>query len=134
MSSAQVAERVGKNNTTIINTLRLLKLPDVAKKAMRDHNLSEGVMRPLVAADLEVVEAALPKIVSEHWTARQVEQFISSAKKKSSAVATKTDLYARQEKKLTDKYGYKVRIGAKSVTFSCKNADELKKLIERLEK
>lgn len=132
MSSAQVAEKVGKNSATVINTLRLLKLPDVAKKAMREHNLSEGVMRPLVSVDLEVVEEALPKIVSEHWTARQVEQFIATRKKKSSVRAVKTDVYAREEKKLTDKYGYKVRIGAKSVTFSCKNDEELKALLSKL--
>lgn len=132
MSNAQVAEKVGKNSSTVINTLRLLKLPEVAKKAMQEHNLSEGVMRPLISVDLEIVEEALPKIINEHLTARQVEQFIASRKKKSSAVATKTHNYAKQETKLMEKYGYKVHVGAKSVTFSCKNEEELKQLLEKL--
>ncbi len=132
MDNAEVAKRIGKNKTTIINSLRLLKLPDVAKKAMREHNLSEGVMRPLVTAEIEVVEEAVPKIIEEHWTARQVEQFIAARKKKSSTRAVKTDAYAREEVKLTEKYGHKVRIGAKSVTFSCKNEEELKELLRKL--
>ena len=134
MDNAQVAERIGKNKTTIINSLRLLKLPDMAKKAMREHNLSEGVMRPLVTAEIEIVEEAVPKIIEEHWTARQVEQFIASHKKRSSAVATKTSIYAKEEVKLADKFKSKVRIGTKSITFSCKNEDELKELIKKLGK
>lgn len=134
MDNAQVAERIGKNKTTIINSLRLLKLPDMAKKAMREHNLSEGVMRPLVTAEIEIVEEAVPKIIEEHWTARQVEQFIASHKKRSSAVATKSSIYAKEEVKLADKFKSKVRIGTKSITFSCKNEDELKELIKRLGK
>lgn len=134
MDNAQVAERIGKNKTTIVNSLRLLKLPDMAKKAMREYNLSEGVMRPLVTAEIEIVEEAVPKIIKEHWTARQVEQFIASHKKRSSAVATKTSAYAKEEVKLADKFQSKVRIGMKSITFSCKNEDELKNLIKKLEK
>lgn len=134
MDNAQVAERIGKNKTTIINSLRLLKLPDMAKKAMREHNLSEGVMRPLVTAEIEIVEEAVPKIIEEHWTARQVEQFIASHKKRSSAVATKSSIYAKEEVKLADKFKSKVRIGTKSITFSCKNEDELKELIKKLGK
>ena len=32
---------------SIVNTMRLLKLPEEAKKAMQEHNLMEGPMRPL---------------------------------------------------------------------------------------
>ena len=134
MSNAEVAKRVGKKEGTIVNSLRLLKLPDEAKKAMREHHLSEGVMRPLISAEPEVIKAALPRLIEESWTARQVEQFIASKKKKSSAMATKTHIYAKQEVKLSDKYNSKVRIGVKSVTFSCKNEKELKELLSKLEK
>lgn len=134
MSNAEVAKRVGKKEGTIVNSLRLLKLPDEAKKAMREHHLSEGVMRPLISAEPEVIKAALPRLIEESWTARQVEQFIASKKKKSSAMATKTHIYAKQEAKLSDKYNSKVRIGVKSVTFSCKNEKELKELLSKLEK
>ena len=132
MTDDDVAERVGKSKSSVVNTLRLLKLPDEAKKAMQEYHLREGVMRPLIAADEELVKEALPRLIEEDWTARQVEQFIASKKKKSSANLTKTHIYAKQEVKLADKYKSKVRIGVKSVTFSCKNERELKELLKKL--
>jgi len=131
MTAKDIAERVGKSESSIQNTLRLLNLPDSAKTAMMEHNLPEGVMRPLVSADKEVIEKAVPLIVSEGWTARRVEQFIASNKKKSSAVAVKTDAYAKKELRLTEKFGAKVKIKARSVTFSCKNEEELVELLKK---
>lgn len=132
LSQADIAKRVGKSESSIINTMRLLNLPESAKKAMVEHKLSEGVMRPLVTAELEVVEKAVPLIVSEGWTARKVEQYVAANKKKSSARAMKTNAFAKQEAKLAEKYGAKIRIAARSVTFSCKNEEELQKLIKKL--
>ncbi|MBQ6355281.1 ParB/RepB/Spo0J family partition protein [Candidatus Saccharibacteria bacterium] len=132
LSDKEIAKRVGKSESAIKNTMRLLALPDMAKKAMMEHKLSEGVMRPLVKADKELVEKAVPKIVAEGWSARKVEQFIATNKKKSSSVATKTDAYLKEEAKLSEKWGAKVRISARSVTLSCKNENELKELLKKL--
>lgn len=132
LSEADIAKRIGKSKPSVVNTLRLLNLPDEAKKAMREHGLSEGVMRPLVSADPEIVREVLPKIVEDGWTARQVERYVSSRKKKSSVVAVKTDKYIRQEEKLAKKYGAKVAITERTVKISCKNAGDLAELIEKL--
>lgn len=132
LSNEEIAKRVGKSKITIDNTLRLLNLPDVAKKAMREHRLSEGVMRPLVNIDEKTIEAILPKIIDEGWTVRQVEQFVAGKKKPSSAKAIKLNAYKKQEAKLTEKYTAKVRISTTKVTFSCKNEKELKELLEKL--
>ncbi|MBR5621120.1 ParB/RepB/Spo0J family partition protein [Candidatus Saccharibacteria bacterium] len=132
LSNEEIAKRVGKAKITVENTLRLLNLPDEAKKAMREHKLSEGVMRPLVSADEKTVKAALPKIIEEGWTVRQVEQFVAGKKKPSSAKAMKLNSYKKQEAKLTEKYTAKVRISATKVTFSCKNEKELKELLSKL--
>lgn len=132
LSNEEIAKRVGKSKITIDNTLRLLNLPDVAKKAMREYRLSEGVMRPLVNIDEKTIEAILPKIIDEGWTVRQVEQFVAGKKKPSSAKAIKLNAYKKQEAKLTEKYTAKVRISTTKVTFSCKNEKELKALLEKL--
>ena len=89
-------------------------------------------MRPLVAAEDKIIEKAIPLIVDEGWTVRQVQRYIASKKKRSSAVAVKASSYMKQEEKLGEKYGSKVRIGVKSVTFSVKNEEELKKLLKAL--
>ena len=133
LTEEEIAKRVGKSKTAVENTMRLLNLPDFAKKAMREHKLSEGVMRPLVAADEKVVEKAIPLIVDEGWSVRQVQRYIASKRKNSSAKAVKASAYMKKEAALSEKYSAKVRIGVKSVTFSVKNEKELKKLLEALD-
>ena len=81
-----------------------------------------------------MIDAALPKIIEEGWTVRQVEQFVAGKKKPSSAKAMKLNTYKKQEVKLTEKYTAKVRISSTKVTFSCKNEKELKDLLSKLEK
>lgn len=132
MSVKEIAERVGKSESSVMNTMRLLNLPEDAKKAMVSYGLSEGVMRPLITADRQVIEKAVPLIISEGWSARRVEQFIAANRKKSSAVAVKTDAQTKQEMILAEKYGAKVRVAARSVTFSCKDEKELQELLEKL--
>lgn len=132
LTPAEISRRIGKSESSVINTMRLLNLPDFAKKAMVDHKLSEGVMRPLATADAELVKKIVPMIVSEGWTARKVEQYVAANKKKSSARAIKTSTFSKQENKLAEKYDARVRISMRSITFSCKNESELKNLIEKL--
>ncbi len=134
LTNEDIAKRVGKKKISIDNTLRLLNLPDEAKKAMREHRLTEGVMRPLITADEKLVKKALPKIIEEGWSVRQVEQFVAGKKKKSSAVALKSDNYKKQEVKLEKKYTAKVRISKTKITFSCKNEKELDALLSKLSK
>ena len=133
LTEEEIAKRVGKSKKAVENTMRLLNLPDFAKKAMREHKLSEGVMRPLVAAEEKVVEKAIPLIVDEGWSVRQVQRYIASKRKNSSAKAVKASAYMKKEAALSEKYSAKVRIGVKSVTFSVKNEKELKKLLEALD-
>ena len=76
MSSADVAKRIGKSESSVINTMRLLSLPDKAKHMMVEHGLSEGQMRPLIMATPEQIEAVLPNIIEENWSARKVEQYM----------------------------------------------------------
>ena len=75
LSNAEIAKRVGKSESAIINTTRLLNLPDSAKHAMVEYKLSEGQMRPLVTLTPEQINGILPKIIEEGWSARKVEQY-----------------------------------------------------------
>lgn len=85
MSSEEVARRVGKSESAVINTMRLLGLPDEAKHAMVEHKLSEGQMRPLITATPEQIKAVLPKIINESWSARKVEQYMVEIKARAKA-------------------------------------------------
>ena len=132
LTSAEIAKRVGKSEGSIVNTMRLLNLDEGVKKKMIEHNLSEGVMRPLVSAEPELVQEVLPKIIDEGWTSRKVERYIADRKKKSSMVAVKESIYHKQEDKLADKYNAKVKISGRTVRFTCKNGKDFDKLLEKL--
>lgn len=136
LSNKEIAKRVGKNEITIQNTLRLLNLSEEAKKAMRDYKLSEAVMRPLVGKDEKDVKKVLPKIIEEGWTARKVDEYFKKERKKkqSSSAALKLYEYEQHIQKLTEKYNVsKVKIEDKSVTLVCKTKAELDKLLKVLE-
>lgn len=132
LNEEEIADRVGKSKSAVVNTMRLLNLPDEAKRAMVENKLTEGVMRPLIGADPELIEKILPKIVEEGWTARRVEKEMAEKKKKSSVKAVKASIYAKQETALSKKYSANFRVRGRSITITCKTDDELKNLLEKL--
>ena len=132
MTNENIAAKVGKSEASIIGTLRLLNLPDEAKKIMVKEKLTEGVMRPLVSQDEEIINKVLPKIVEEGWTARRVERYLQDNRKKSSAALLKTRKNHKDEDALAKKYGTTVKISGKSLTFKCKTKAELESLIKSL--
>lgn len=132
LSDSEIAVKVGKSENTVQNTLRLLNLPEEAKRTMVKEKLTEGVMRPLVNQTEEVIKKVLPKIVEEGWTARKVERYFQDHKKKSSAALVKRDQFHKEEDALSAKYNTVVKISGKSLTFKCKNLTELNKLIAEL--
>ena len=132
LSTEDIAARVGKSEASIQSTMRLLNLPEDVKKLMVKEKLTEGVMRPLVSVDEKIMRKALPKIISEGWTARKVERFVASTKQKSSARLVKQDAYRKDEDALTAKYNVIARISGRNLTFRCKNESELQDLIKKL--
>ena len=134
LSTEDIAAKVGKSETTIQNTIRLLNLPDDVKKIMIKEKLSEGVMRPLVSRDEKTIKKVLPRIIEEGWTARRVERYLSDHKKKSSAAAIKLRNYHKEEDKLTAKYGTTAVIHNNNLTFKCKTEVELQALLIALSK
>ena len=133
LTEDEIAKRVGKSKSSITNTLRLLRLPENIKKAMIEHGLSEGVMRPLITAEPKLAEEVLPKIIAEDWTARQVERYMAEHKKKSSSSVVKDSTYTKQEDVLSKKYGVKVRVHGRSVSFACPSEQALRELLKLFE-
>lgn len=133
LSPSEIAAKVGKSEAAVQNTMRLLNLPEEAKKIMVKEKLTEGVMRPLVSRDEATIKKVLPKIVSEGWTARKVERYLTSIKPKSSAAVIKQHAMMKDEDSLSTKYSVTARISANhTLTFRCKTEAELKTLIKAL--
>ncbi|HMH70237.1 MAG TPA: ParB/RepB/Spo0J family partition protein [Candidatus Saccharimonadales bacterium] len=78
----EIGQRVGgKSVSTISNTLRLLRLPDMVKQALLDEKIREGQVRPLINLDPDVIEEIFPRLLKEEWSARKTEQFIVQLKR-----------------------------------------------------
>ena len=75
LTQQQVADVVGKDRSTIANTLRLLVLPSVVRRMVREGRISLGHARALLALgdDHRIVELA-NLIVKEGLNVRDVEQ------------------------------------------------------------
>lgn len=132
MTAKDIATKVGKSEASIQGTLRLLNLPETAKKAMVEHKLTEGVMRPLVAQDETFIGKVLPKIISEGWTAQRVERYVQDTKKKSSTSLVKLTKYHKDEDALAEKYNAKVRVSGHSITFKVRSDAAIQDLIKQL--
>ena len=132
LTTNEIAKKVGKRQSSVENTMRLLNLSEEVKKVAVENKLSEGVLRPLVKADPKLVEKVLPKIIDEGWTVRKVERFMTENKAKSSAKAIKAYSVIKKEDVLSKKYGVVVSIRGRNLTFACKDENQLRELIEKL--
>jgi len=75
LTQQQIAETVGKDRTTIANMLRVLQLPESARKLLQDGKLSMGHAKVLLGLDDSGKIADLAnEIVREGLTVRQLEQ------------------------------------------------------------
>lgn len=80
MTDEQISRRIDgrKAPSTIGNIIRLLRLPEAAKKALAEQNISEGHARQILALDGDADAQAdlLQKITALHWSVRQAEQYV----------------------------------------------------------
>lgn len=75
LTQEQCSERVGKNRSTITNFLRLLKLPEIIQKALRNGDISNGHARSLISIESEESQVNLCyDIIANGYSVREVEQ------------------------------------------------------------
>jgi ParB family transcriptional regulator, chromosome partitioning protein len=85
MSQEELSVRVGKDRSTIANTIRLLKLPLDVKHALRNKKITAGHARSLLAIDSpEGQVQALHNILKKTLSVRETERLIQKKKKKPS--------------------------------------------------
>lgn len=111
LSYADIAKKLGKAVPTIHNNVRLLQLPEDAKKALANQQITEGHARAILALkdDLESQAELLSSITSYGWSVRQAEQFVVANKKKGDATkpAVKKHMATRNEQ--TEEIGKRLK-------------------------
>jgi ParB family chromosome partitioning protein len=140
LSHGEIAGRVGKNRTTVTNTLRLLNLSPPVKDALNEGKISEGHARALLALETpQSQKAALATLLNKDLSVRQTEdlvkQFRGEKNKPRKKVIRSPGVEALEER-LRTQLGTKVRLrhGKKggSITIYYFSEEELDSLVEHL--
>jgi ParB family chromosome partitioning protein len=146
LKQEELAERVGKNRTTVNNFLRLLKLPDTIQVALKEGKITMGHARAIINIDdPKKQEWMLEQMLSEELSVREVEGMVRDTqeqekKKKSgtsTAVKSKSQELTAYQKLLADKLNLPISIksdergrGAIKITF--RSQSELEGLLEMI--
>ena len=139
----QVAERMGKERSTVANYIRLLKLPPDIQIAVRNGTLSMGHARALVNVDTVDKQLFIfGEINSRNLSVRQTEELVRKLYKGETAVkdSIKTGLppaYKKIEDNLASHFSTKVKLqhsnkGNGSITIEYYSLQELNKILDQM--
>ena len=140
LSSEEIARKIGKAVSTVSNLIRLLKLPDYAKKSLLQNLISEAHARSILALnDYPEQQKILHNlIIKEGWSVRQAERFVVSCKKEGynqvHELKKRIAIESNETKKIAAKLKTKVFVkrtakgGKLEIIF--KNDDQLKEIIK----
>lgn len=141
----QVAERMGKERSTVTNYIRLLKLPPDIQLAVRNGSLSMGHARALV--NIDTIDKQLfvyKEISSKGLSVRQTEELVRKMYKADKQGAVKPSVknelppaYRKIEDNLASHFGTKVRMahnkkGYGSISIEYYSLEELNKILEAM--
>ncbi|HEY0478280.1 MAG TPA: ParB/RepB/Spo0J family partition protein [Kofleriaceae bacterium] len=81
LTQDEIAARIGKDRSTIANSIRLLKLPPAVRQLVEDDRLSMGHARALLALDEPAaIERAARQVVDRQLSVRATEALVKKAK------------------------------------------------------
>ena len=139
----QVAERMGKERSTVANYIRLLKLPPDIQVAVRNGNLSMGHARALINVDsIDKQLYIYHEIVERKLSVRQTEELVrkmykSNAPVKQTLKSALPPAYKKIEDNLASHFSTKVKLshsnkGYGSINIEYYSLDELNKILSQL--
>lgn len=140
----QVAERMGKDRSTVANFIRLLKLPPDIQLAVRKNELSMGHARALINVDTVDKQLYIYKEIKEKGlSVRQTETLVRNLYKQGGAVkkTSKNSLpsaYQKIEDNLASHFSTRVKLkhsrnGNGQIIFEYYSADELTKILNQMD-
>lgn len=116
LSQEEVAQKVGKDRTTVANALRLLKLPEEGRKALADGRISAGHARTLLPLeDPDVFRVALQTVLTRDLSVRATERLVRELRMKPKERARGADkAMDRVARELTRALGSRVAVKARA--------------------
>jgi len=140
LTQEEMAQKVGRDRTTITNSLRLLALPEIVRSDLATGTLSSGHGRALLAlADERQILIAREKFIAKGMSVREAEAFVKRIKEGEGPEKEKVRIdpaILDIEEDLTRTLGTKVRIVPKgaggSIVIEYYSEQELDRLAEIL--
>ena len=139
LSQEELSSRVGKDRSTIANTIRLLKLPREIRSALINKTISAGHARSILMLDSSGEQIRfLNVIMKKALSVRETEGLINKLRKKpSEKKAKKKDPFLRDlERELSSKLMTEIHIRQRknkgSIDIKFKTAEELNRLVTML--
>ncbi len=137
-----LAERLGKDRSTITNSLRLLKLPARVRAKVMTGELSEGHARALLGVvDVAALEDLADKVLRGRLSVRATEALVRAAtskgkSKKGGAAPTKSTAIRDLEARLTRSLGTKVEVRDRGnvgeIVIPYADLDQLDRILAKL--
>lgn len=145
LSDEKLADRVGKQRSTVTNYLRLLKLHDDIKAAVKNQEISMGHARALAGvSDRAFQLSLLNQIRTEELSVRAVEQLIARYQEERSAKKAKPDNRLPEhlrtiQDQFSSFFGAKATLkrdpkGRGQITLKFNNDNELNRMLDAIEK
>lgn len=146
LTQAQVAERVGRDRSTVTNTLRLLTLPDSVQELLTGGAITAGHARALLGLNdqarvVELAKAAARSGLSVREVERRVRQRRSgqgAKKSRARRADPRTDAYAaRAEQALARALGTAVRVKLEGesrgkIEIPFRDAEDFERVVEAI--
>jgi ParB family chromosome partitioning protein len=107
----ELAQRIGRDRSSIANALRLLRLPTIIQEDLRNGRLTMGHARALLSLDTPAAQLRMrERILSQDWSVRATEAGVrTQARRPTGSRSRSADLDALEEE-LREVLGVRVRV------------------------
>jgi ParB family chromosome partitioning protein len=144
LTQEEVAEKIGKDRTTVANIIRLLKLPDKIQGSLKKGEIKEGHARSLLGLSDESQQLELWKrMVEKGYSVRKVEEEVKKMRSTGTQyilekpARKKSPYISKTENKLRETFGTQVKVRTKgnggTIEIFYYSREDLDRLLELFE-
>lgn len=147
LTQEEVAKQVGKNRTTVTNSLRLLNLPNAVQKSLSINEITSGHARSLLPLeDISSIIKAWKHVVENELSVRETEAYVKNFGIEQKPKDTEKENLSQEliaiiedtEDNLRNKFGTDVRIKYKkndkgSIVINYYSTKDLNRILELLD-
>lgn len=142
LTQDEIAQKIGKERSTITNMLRLLRLPHHIQESVENGQISVGHARTLLALESKEEQIALwQKLLKNDYSVRKLEKIVkeqNTLKPAKQSEAKKKSIHIQKiEEKLRNLFGTKVTVRTKqdggAIEIEFYSPDDLNRLLEIFE-